>query len=69
MNQFRDLLMLALIALALGVGLTDPHDWIWAAGGGPYVVKTLDFLGDFKPWSPIALLALALALFMTRIKF
>jgi hypothetical protein len=69
MNQFRDLLMMALIVLALGIGLSDPDDWTWAAAGGAYVVNALHFLAIAKPWSPIVLLALALALFMTRIKF
>ncbi len=69
MNQFRDLTMLVLIVLAMGIELSDPHDWTWAARGGPYVVNALNFLGDYKPWSPIILLALALALFMTRIKY
>ena len=69
MNQFRDITMVILIALALGIELTDPKDWTWAARGGPYVVNALDFLGDYKPWSPIILLALALALFMTRIRY
>jgi hypothetical protein len=69
MNQFRDITMLILIVLGLGIELTDPHDWQWAAAGGPYVVNALDFLGDFKPWTPVVLFALALALFMTRIKY
>lgn len=69
MNQFRDILMAALIALALGLILSDPQDWHWADMGGPYVVNGLHFLAITKPWSPVVLLALALALFMTRIKF
>lgn len=69
MNQFRDITMLVLIALALGIGLSDPDDWTWAAAGGPYVVNALHFLALGKPWSPIILLALALALFMTRIRY
>jgi hypothetical protein len=69
MNQFRDILMMLLICLALGIGLTDPDDWGWAAAGGPYVVNALHFLALMKPWSPVVLLALALALFMTRIKY
>ena len=69
MNQFRDLTMLVLIVLAMALELTDPHDWTWAARGGANVVNALNFLGDYKPWSPIILLALALALFMTRIKY
>ncbi len=69
MNQFRDITMLIFIALALGIALTDPDDWSWAAAGGAYVVQALHFLGQYKPWTPVVLLALALALFMTRIKY
>jgi hypothetical protein len=69
MNQFRDLLMMALIALALGIALSDPKSWTWAAAGGPYIVNALDFAAETKPWSIIILFALALALFMTRLKF
>ena len=69
MNQFRDLMIGALLVLGMGVELTDPKDWTWADVGGPYVVNALNFLSDFKPWTPIILFALALALFMTRIKY
>ena len=34
-----------------------------------YVVNALHFLALTKPWSPVILFALALALFMTRIKY
>jgi hypothetical protein len=69
MNQFRDLTILALVGLALGITLSDPDDWVWAAAGGAYVVKALHVLAIAKPWSIIVLMALALALFMTRIKY
>ena len=61
--------MAVLLALGFGVLLTDPDDWTWAAAGGPYVVNALHFLSLAKPWSPIILFALALALFMTRLKY
>jgi len=69
MNMFRDILMIALIALALGLGFSDPNDWKWADVAGPYVVQSLSFLATAKPFSIIILFALALALFMTRLKF
>ncbi|MEJ0000134.1 MAG: hypothetical protein WDO13_13775 [Verrucomicrobiota bacterium] len=69
MNQFRDLTMVAFIVLALGLGLGHPENWTWAATGGPYVVNAVNFLSDARPWSIVVLLALALALFMTRIKY
>ena len=69
MNQFRDIMIVALMALGMGIEVTDPKDWTWAAVGGHYVVDSLQFLGDYQPWTPIILFALALALFMTRIKY
>jgi hypothetical protein len=69
MNQFRDILMCTLIALALGLGLGHPENWTWAAAGGAYVVNAITFLADGRPWSIIILMALALALFMTRLKY
>jgi hypothetical protein len=69
MNQFRDIAMISLIALAAGVGLGEPENWTWAARGGAYVVNSLDFLAQTRPFSVVVLLALALALFMTRIKY
>jgi hypothetical protein len=69
MNQFRDLLMVALIILAVGLGLGQPENWTWASVGGPYVVNAVTFLADGRPWTILILLALALALFMTRLKY
>jgi hypothetical protein len=69
MNQFRDLLIVALIILALGLGLGQPENWTWAAAGGAYVVNAITFLADGRPWTILALMALALALFMTRLKY
>ena len=69
MNQFRDITMMALIILSLGLLIGQPEDWTWAAVGGSYVVNTLNFLAEGRPWSIIVLMALALTLFMTRLKF
>ena len=69
MNQFRDLTMVALIILAAGIGLGHPENWTWAAAGGPYVVNAITVLADARPWSILILAALALALFMTRLKY
>ena len=56
MNQFRDLLMCALIILAIGLLVGQPENWTWADRGGPYVVKAITFLADGRPWSIIVLL-------------
>jgi len=69
MNQFRDLTILALIGLALGLGFGHPEHWDWAAAGGAYVVNAVTYLSVSRPWSIIILCALALALFMTRLKY
>ena len=69
MNMFRDLAMVALIALAIALAVCNPLDWKWIAAGGPYVVQAVDFLIIAKPFSNIICLALALALFMTRLKY
>jgi hypothetical protein len=69
MNQFRDILMFAMIILAISLLVGQPENWSWAAAGGPYVVKSIAFLADGRPWTVIVLLALALSLFMTRLKY
>jgi len=69
MNQFRDILIFALVALAIGLELGSPENWTWAAAAGPYVVNAITFMADARPWSIIILMALALALFMTRLKY
>ncbi len=69
MNQFRDLTMAAFIILAISLLVGQPENWTWAATGGPYVVEAVAFLADTRPWSVIVLIALALALFMTRLRY
>jgi hypothetical protein len=69
MNQFRDLTMVGLIILAISLLVGQPENWTWAAMGGPYAVEAVAFLADGRPWSVIVLIALALTLFMTRLKY
>ena len=69
MNQFRDLTMLAMIILAIGLLVGDPDNWGWVKLGGPYAVQALYFLTVSRPWDIIILFALALAIFMTRLKY
>jgi hypothetical protein len=69
MNQFRDILIAALIILAIGLGFGQPENWTWASIGGGYVVNAISFLAEMRPWSIIVLIAAALALFMTRLKY
>lgn len=61
--------MSALIILAIGLAVGQPENWTWAAMGGGYVVNAVTFLADGRPLSVIVLLALALALFMTRLRY
>ena len=69
MNQFRDILMCALIILAIALLVGQPENWTWADRGGAYVVNAITYLAEGRPWSVIILLALALSLFMTRLKY
>ncbi len=69
MNMFRDLLMTALIALGITLAISDPLDWRWIAAAGPYVVQAIDFMVTTRPFSYIICFALALTLFMTRLKY
>lgn len=61
--------MCTLIILAIGLGMTDPNTWTWTSMCGTYVVTAVHWLSQTRPWSIIVLLALALALFMTRLKY
>ncbi len=61
--------MAALIILAVSLGIGHPDTWTWPASCGPYVVQAITFLADGRPWSILVLIALALALFMTRLKY
>ena len=61
--------MCALIILAIGLEVGQPENWNWAAVGGAHVVNAITFMADTRPWSVIVLMALALTLFMTRLKY
>jgi len=69
MNQFRDLTMMALIILAIGLLVGNPDNWGWVKLGGPMAEQALYWLIQGKPWDIIVLFALALAIFMTRLKY
>jgi hypothetical protein len=69
MNMFRTIFTVILFALAMGLLLSDPTTWRWADPGGPYLINTLNFLGEFKPFSYLVLFAAAIVLFMTRRQF
>jgi hypothetical protein len=73
MNMFRDLGIAALTGLGVALLLTDPTTWTWISLLGPYiapqVAQALQFMQDIRPFASIFCYALALALFMTRIKF
>ncbi len=61
--------MAAMIALAISLAVSDPLDWKWVAAAGPQVVEGINFLVTTRPFSIIVLVAVALALFMTRLKY
>jgi hypothetical protein len=61
--------MSAMIILAISLLIGQPENWTWTAICGGYVVNAINFLAEARPWSIIVLMALALALFMTRLKY
>ena len=61
--------MMAFIILAIALEVTDPDSWNWVKLGGPWAVEALYYLTIARPWDVIILFALALALFMTRLKY
>ena len=69
MNMFRNLLTVILLALGIGIWVSNPDTWSWAAPGGPYLLGALHFLQETKPFSIIILLVLAITLYMTRKQF
>jgi hypothetical protein len=66
MNMLRNLLAIALLALGGGLMFGKPEEWKWPDLCGPYVVETISFCTDLRPWSYILCFVLAMALFMTR---
>jgi hypothetical protein len=69
MNQFRDLTIVAMIILAIALTVGDPDKWGWVQFGGDYATQALYFLIQARPYDIIILFALAVALFMTRLKY
>jgi hypothetical protein len=53
--------MMGMIILAIALLVGQPENWGWIKLGGPYAVQALYYL--------IILFALALTLFMTRLKY
>jgi uncharacterized membrane protein YkgB len=69
MNQFRDITMFALIAIGISFLITEPENWNWISMCGGYVVSGVQFMATIRPFGTIICMVLALALFMTRIKY
>jgi len=69
MNMFRDILILALMTFGIGIAVSNPTDWSWINLLGPGFVQALVYVAAAKPFSSIICFALALALFMTRLKY
>jgi len=69
MNMFRDLAMLACIGIGLALNFADPIDWKILASTPVEVPEAVAFLQSAEPFSSLIFFALALALFMTRIKY
>ena len=69
MNQFRDISTVVLVALGIGLLVSDPNDWHWADIAGPYVAEGLSYLEVIHPFPSIICFAVAGCLFMTRLKY
>jgi hypothetical protein len=69
MNMFRDILMMALVALGLGLWFGQPEGWRWPDACGSYVVMAVTYCTEARPYSIVLCGALALALFMTRLRY
>ena len=69
MNQFRDIAMVFLIFVGLSLMLSQPIEWNWITLLGTYFVSGVKWLCDLRPWSEMICFALALTLFMTRLKY
>jgi len=69
MNMFRDIAMVTLIALGISLIVSNPMDWRIIASTPTFITDGLNFMVMTKPFSPVVCFALALALFMTRLKY
>jgi len=69
MNMFRDIFMFAFMGLGAALWFGQPDTWQWPATLGPYAVEFITYASDGRPWSVILCAAMALALFMTRLRY
>ncbi len=69
MNQFRDLAICFLIFVGASLMFSNPIEWNWITILGDYFVSGVKWLCDLRPWSEMIAFALALALFMTRLRY
>jgi len=69
MNMFRDLTMLFCIFVGGSLMLTDPLSWTIMARMPGQIIEGITFMQKAEPFSSLVCFALALALFMTRIKY
>jgi hypothetical protein len=69
MNMFRDLAILALLGCGVAFMVSDPSEWEYVGKLPPQVTEACTFLHSASPFSSIVFFCLALALFMTRIKY
>ena len=69
MNMFRDLAMLFCIFCGVALMVSNPLDWSLMARAPAEVSEAISFMLKTQPFSSIVFYALALALFMTRIKY
>jgi hypothetical protein len=69
MNMFRDLAMLFCLFVGISVMVADPLSWSIMARAPSQIPMAIEFMQKAEPFSSLVCFALALALFMTRIKY
>jgi hypothetical protein len=69
MNMFRDLAMMFCIFVGVSLMVSNPLDWKIVSSVPSQVAEAITFLVSIRPFSSIVCFALALALFMTRLKY
>jgi len=69
MNMFRDLAMLFCIFVGVSLWVTNPLDWSIMARAPVQIPEAIEFMQKAQPFSSLVCYALALALFMTRLKY
>lgn len=69
MNMFRDIMMLFCIFVGTSLMVSDPLNWSIMTRAPVQIPEAIEFMQKAQPFASIVCFALALALFMTRLKY